>query len=157
MHDEFDQCAEVVTVDGAPALVHSDQPLDDVGRAAIEIVIRAAREKFAADRPTDEDVQRWADRLAGMPMSAARSWAGRLLNELVMERQRNDAKPHSAPGGYVVTVDSSTGREVVRDYLEVIEDESDAREALDTARHGALVAPPEEYRLFALHEVSVDA
>lgn len=81
--------AEVVTVDGAPSLVHSDQPLDAAGRAAIEAVIRAARTKMAGDRPTAEDLQRWAERIAGMPMSIARSWAGRLLNELVMERQRN--------------------------------------------------------------------
>ncbi|WP_067891279.1 hypothetical protein [Nocardia vaccinii] len=90
--DPYEQHAEVVTVDGHPALVHSDQPLEAAGRAAIEIVIRAAREKLADDRPTDEDLQRWAERITRMPMSSARSWAGRLLNELVMERQRNAAR-----------------------------------------------------------------
>lgn len=40
------QCAEVVTVDGEPTVVHGDQPLSDEARAAIETVIRAARAKL---------------------------------------------------------------------------------------------------------------
>lgn len=133
MPDELDECAEVVTVDGEPALVHSDQPLDDAGRAAIEIVIRAAREKLAADRPTDEDVQRWAERIAGMPMSAARSWAGRLLNELVFERRRN-----AEPLGYITAYKADGQWNVSYDgqpftWAEAIDDLREARSTVPEA------------------------
>lgn len=41
------RCAEIVTVDGQPTIVHGDQPLSDEARAALETVIRAARAKLA--------------------------------------------------------------------------------------------------------------
>lgn len=40
------RCAEIVTVDGQPTIVHGDQPLSDEARAALETVIRAARAKL---------------------------------------------------------------------------------------------------------------
>lgn len=84
--------AEAITVDGAPVLVHGDRPLDDQSCAAIADVIRAAR-KAAAARPADVDLEQWRDKLASLPMSAARSWAARLLGELHAERQRAATRP----------------------------------------------------------------
>ncbi|AHH20788.1 hypothetical protein NONO_c60120 [Nocardia nova SH22a] len=89
--NEEQRHAEIIEVDGGRMLIHGREPLDEASRAAVLEVARSAKALVDAARPTDEQMRKWSDKLAGMPTKGlgAQFLAGRLLRELEAERARH--------------------------------------------------------------------
>lgn len=130
--------AEIIEADGVVARIHGDAPLNAEGRAAAAEVIRAARARFASERPTEEEIAQWAGRIQRMPMSAARSWAARLHAELVAERERNSPEPLGYLAGFFdlsnkrITIESDAGQAfATRERAQRAADELNTPDELD--------------------------